>query len=188
MHRLPYNTARAALGGGWRHCICGSTRYATQYALQLSAHWPRSKALRRRYAAGEIQGDERVCHHERHTRLAEVTVDRSVSPPLLYVSWRQKHRRYRSTSLSPRLYRSRTLTARSCSLWMTKIKRLSREEYGSKTRWKAGESGNADTQWAPGTSGSKETQWAPGTSAAKKRSGCFADGLAKKATNKLTHH
>ena len=62
---------------------------------------------------------------------------------------------------------------------MTKIKRL--EEYGSKTRWKAGESGNADTQWAPGTSGSKEKQWALG-------SGCFADGLAKKATNKLTHH
>ncbi len=28
-------------------------------------------------------GDERVCHHEGHTRLAEVTVDRSVSPPLL---------------------------------------------------------------------------------------------------------
>ena len=50
-------------------------------------------------------------------------------------------------------------------LLMTKIACL--EEYGSKTRWKAGESGNADTQWKAGESGSKATQWKAGESGSK---------------------
>jgi len=50
-------------------------------------------------------------------------------------------------------------------LLMTKIACL--EEYGSKTRWKVGESGNADTQWKAGEIGSKATQWKAGESGSK---------------------
>ena len=51
------------------------------------------------------------------------------------------------------------------SLFTAKIACL--EEYGSKTRWKTGQSGNVDTQFKPGESGNKATQFKPGESSSK---------------------